>query len=104
MDKVNKTDAKGEPAVASTALLAGDRVTWTHVTMNGSSYNFRVREGRVVEQIGDIVTVKYRGALIKMRRDSVRRFGERNELTELVCGKANTKGEARGAREEETNE
>ena len=63
--------------------------------MNGHSYNFRVREGRVVEQIGDIVTVKYRGALDKLRRDRVRRVGERNELTEFVCGKANTSREAR---------
>jgi hypothetical protein len=90
MDKENTTDAKGEPAVASTALLAGDRVTWTHTTTNGRSYNFRVREGRVVEQVGDLVTVKYRGVLSKMRRGRVRRVGERNELTEFVCGKANT--------------
>lgn len=89
MDKENTTDAEGEPAVASTALLAGDRVTWTHMTSNGRSFNFRVRDGRVVEQIGNIVTVKYRGKQDTLHRDRVRRVGERNELTEFVCGKAN---------------
>ena len=91
MDKETTTDAKGEPAVASTALLAGDRVTWTHTTSNGRSINFRVREGRVVEQIGNLVTVKYRGKQDTLHRDRVRRVGERNELTEFVCGKANNR-------------
>jgi hypothetical protein len=75
-------------------LLAGDRVTWTHVTQSGRSMTFRVREGKVVSHEGDVVRVKYRGELINMRRDRVRRVGERNELTEFVCGKANAGGES----------
>ena len=90
MDKETKTDAKVKTTVASIALSAGDHVTWTHTTCNGRSFNFRVRDGRVVEQIGNLVTVKYRGTQEILHRDRVRRVGERNELTEFVCGKENT--------------
>jgi len=60
----------------------GDKVTWTHTTSRGSSVQFSVREGKVVECFEYAARVKQRNGQSKIiRYSSLTPADEQNELT-----------------------
>lgn len=66
-------------------LKKGDEVTWLHIVKRGSSITMTTRQAKLIEeQMGDIVTVKYRSRRTSLKRNRVRPYGEKTELTEMV--------------------
>jgi plastocyanin len=61
----------------------GDKVTWTHVTLNGNRHNLSTREGVIVGLHGNYaVTVKKRNGRKEIKSVSeVTHIGQRSHLT-----------------------
>ncbi len=66
----------------STDLVIGEKVTWTHSISNGNHFRFRVRTGTLVEIHPNNVIVRYRGKEIWVARETLRKAGQKNALTE----------------------
>ena len=66
-------------------ITIGERITWTHVTRHsGRSMSFSTREAGVIYADERNITVKYRGNIVHLRPDRVRKVGETTELTEMI--------------------
>jgi hypothetical protein len=57
-------------------LCVGDEVTWTHVQRRGLiSATLTTRRAKIIHLTGHNVAVKFRGKLINLRPDAVRKIG-----------------------------
>jgi hypothetical protein len=69
---------------ASSSFNVGDKVTWMHAGKRGRGITFTTRKGKVLAIYPNNVTVQYRGTIIHVLRDKVRKEGETTELTEFL--------------------
>jgi hypothetical protein len=67
-------------------LSIGDRVTFTHAARQGRGYSFTTRTAKIIHLSERNVAVKYRGKIINLRPDRVRKEGAETELTQMVMG------------------
>lgn len=72
----------------SAEFKVGDKVSWTHSWMWGSSVNFSAREGKVVNVQESHCIVRYKGKDHRVNNTDLRYVGSQNALTEALFGKA----------------
>lgn len=66
-------------------LRVGDKITWTHCCRCGSKgFNFTTRSAKIIHLSDRNVAVKFRGKIVNLRPDRVRKLGEVTELTIMV--------------------
>ncbi|PKN20923.1 MAG: hypothetical protein CVU71_03850 [Deltaproteobacteria bacterium HGW-Deltaproteobacteria-6] len=66
-------------------MKIGDEITWTHCQRRSShTFTFTTRKAKIIHMTDRNIVVKYRGKLINLRPDRVRKVGEKTELTEMV--------------------
>jgi hypothetical protein len=69
-------------------MQIGDVITWTHARRVGNTgVDFTTRSAKIIHLSEKNVSVKFRGTIINLRPDRVRKKGETTELTEMVTGK-----------------
>lgn len=48
-------------------MQIGDTVKWTHTKKLASGYNFSTRKGKVVGVDGNLISVRYKGDVIRLK-------------------------------------
>ena len=82
-----ETTVPSEPAVASSdGLCVGDEITWTHCLHRGRSIGMTTRTAKIFQLTDKLAFVKFRGEVLNLRRENVRKKGQTTELTEYVMG------------------
>lgn len=83
MDETQNSDTGSNSAVDR--LVSGQTVTWTEMTSRKiGSFRMTTKTGKVVRDGDPMVTVRYRGKEMTIRRSNLRTENQRTELTELV--------------------
>lgn len=98
LDAGTPTPARGADAAPEKLPLeklnAGDRVTWTHTSQQGSGFRFRTRRGVVQRHDGrDVLVRQGNGRRVWIARMNLRREGETTALTEAFNAMAKEVGQ-----------